>query len=558
MSSIAKFIHKYKRELFIAVLLSLVAAAAFMLRIFGTAWDQEHFLHPDERFLYMVESALKLPKDLWQYFDPRTSPLNPYRMGHAFFVYGHFPLTLAKILSVMLGYDDYSKYYLVARPLTALADVSVVVAVYLVARRFVRKGRLPLYASLVYAVLVFPIQQAHFFTTDSFVNAFFVWSLYFALGGHAIGSGVMAGLGLASKLSFIYTLPLMPAVLFLGRKKWPDRVLKNVLFFVAAYLSLRVFDPYIFHDASFLNPALDPQFIDNLRQLSAMGSGDAFYPPAVQWLSKGFFFPLMNIFFFGTGPAFFLLAITGLILVLSKKWKDPLILAILLWAGLFFVYQSLQFAKTMRYFIFLYPLLASLAAVPLSLVRNRPVRLMLFAAGIIWTIGFLHIYTVPHSRVQASRWIYAHLPHNSVIFWEYWDDPLPLRVSDVKSYRFLPENLYAPDTEQKWAMIAKKLRHADYIVLSSNRLWGSITEVPELYPVTSRYYDLLFSERLGFRELKVFTSYPTLNFLGLRLELVDDWAEEAFTVYDHPKVIIFEKDRTAFSEQRFLREILHE
>jgi hypothetical protein len=44
-----------------------------------------------------------------------------------------------------------------------------------------------------------------------------------------------------------------------------------------------------------------------------------------------------------------------------------------------------------------------------------------------------------------------------------------------------------------------------------------------------------------YKKIKEFSSYPTLHFMGLRYEIDDSWADESFTVYDHPKVMIFKK-----------------
>ena len=110
-----------------------------------------------------------------------------------------------------------------------------------------------------------------------------------------------------------------------------------------------------------------------------------------------------------------------------------------------------------------------------------------------------------------------------------------------------------------------KLIETDYIILTSNRLYGAIMTVPERYPVTFRYYQLLFNGNLGFEKIAEFTSRPNISLPLLNLCLtppfanygwialkdqkcplsgisfVDDYADESFTVYDHPKVLIFKK-----------------
>ncbi len=98
--------------------------------------------------------------------------------------------------------------------------------------------------------------------------------------------------------------------------------------------------------------------------------------------------------------------------------------------------------------------------------------------------------------------------------------------------------------------------------MSSNRQWASVTRVPERYPLTSVYYRALigcpadkdviwcynvatpgmFQGQLGYKLVQVFESFPTLDIPGvINWQANDQFAEEAFTVYDHPKVLIFQK-----------------
>ena len=83
------------------------------------------------------------------------------------------------------------------------------------------------------------------------------------------------------------------------------------------------------------------------------------------------------------------------------------------------------------------------------------------------------------------------------------------------------------------------LAAADYYVLSSPRAWRTIGRLPDRFPLMTRFYDDLFAGRLGYREIESFRSEPRL--LGIRLN--DLSAEEAFWVYDHPPVRVFEREQ---------------
>ncbi|HJX38120.1 MAG TPA: DUF2298 domain-containing protein, partial [Anaerolineae bacterium] len=161
------------------------------------------------------------------------------------------------------------------------------------------------------------------------------------------------------------------------------------------------------------------------------------------------------------------------------------------------------------------------------------------------------IYSRPHSRIQATEWIYRNLPAGSTVALEHWDDDLPLsrtvdgQPRNIGEYLTLKMNLYEWDDGEKFQHIVSNLQQSDYVILSSNRLYGSIPRLPWRYPITTRYYELLFEERLGFELLGTFTSYPSL--LGFSID--DDAADESFTVYDHPKVLIFGKTRQLGEEE---------
>jgi len=146
-----------------------------------------------------------------------------------------------------------------------------------------------------------------------------------------------------------------------------------------------------------------------------------------------------------------------------------------------------------------------------------------------------------------------------------WDDGLPLMMSGYIPYDTtygifrgdLNLDMYAQDDQAKRDRFFQMLSQGEYIFMSSNRQWGTIPRVPERYPLSTAYYRTLvgcpeemdsvtcynlaepgrFEGQLGFELVETFTSYPSLR----NWEFNDQFAEEAFSVYDHPKVMIFQK-----------------
>ena len=159
--------------------LFLIFLLAIFFRFNNLNWDQNFHLHPDERFLTMVTSAMKLPQSFEEYFHQKKSLLNPPNIGFNFYVYGIFPLVLTKYLAVNFGMDNYNEITILGRFLSAFFDFLTVILVYKATKLLLKKFKnvsssffhvTPLLAAFFYAISVYPIQAAHFFTTDSFLN----------------------------------------------------------------------------------------------------------------------------------------------------------------------------------------------------------------------------------------------------------------------------------------------------------------------------------------------------------------------------------------------------
>ena len=63
--------------------------------------------------------------------------------------------------------------------------------------------------------------------------------------------------------------------------------------------------------------------------------------------------------------------------------------------------------------------------------------------------------------------------------------------------------------------------------------------LPQRYPMTTRYYQLLFDGQLGYELALEQVNSP--NLLGITID--DTGADESFTLYDHPRVLVFRKLR---------------
>ena len=80
------------------ILLLILLVAAY-LRLSHLNWDDGTHIHPDERFLTMVSSALELPSSLGEFFDSTRSPMSPYNKDYGFFVYGTLPLFIVRVVA---------------------------------------------------------------------------------------------------------------------------------------------------------------------------------------------------------------------------------------------------------------------------------------------------------------------------------------------------------------------------------------------------------------------------------------------------------------------------
>jgi YYY domain-containing protein len=562
------------------LLVILVAAAA--LRLFGLDWDDGHHLHPDERFIAMVASKITLPESLAAYFDTAESPLNPYNNGFEGFAYGTLPLFLARWLGEVAGLSGYDRIVYLGRALSALADTGTVAFVYALASLLYGR-RAALAAGSLAALSVLHIQLSHFFAFDTFATFFVAWSLYFAYrvwmkGGwtNIVLLGIGAAFAVACKISAITLAPIIVLACILP---WPGRLRRGlplasarlVAVGVAALLAYRVAEPYAFLGTNAFDFRPNPKFISDMLYWVRISSGDIDVPFMIQWAyTPKYTFVVESIVRWGLGPAAGLATIAGLLVAAYRlrRWgPHARHLLLIVWALLNLLYFGGQFAKFMRYLLPAYPALIVLAGYFVAACWDtsrvwwiRPGRAWRLGAvlaacvpvgvvlpTLLWALAFVHIYSEPNTRVAASRWLIDNLPSGAVLATEHWDDELPLALPgrERKSFYQVSMTLYDDEKPEKLRKLLDNLNSADYIVLASNRLSGSIPRLPQRYPLATEYYGALFDGRLGYQLVAEFTSRPQL----LGIEITDDFAQEDFTVYDHPRVLVYGRGPEYSAEQ---------
>lgn len=608
-SRIKQFIEALDQPRIMNVALVVIILIAALFRFYGLNWDEGRHLHPDERFLSTVTNDLQWPENFDNYFDPSISSLSPYSLPNmGLYVYGTLPVYVVKWAAILLDRNNYDQITGVGRALSGLFDIATIYFLFLIARRLYGH-RVGLLAALLMSLSVLNIQLSHFYTVDTFANLFVVGTIYSILRANDSGrwldhatTGVLFGLGLASKLNVI--ILIVPILIGAGINLYQrvrsgnlqsalEHTLVRLLtvFFVAA-LTFRVIQPISFSGPGFWNWSLNPSWVEDIKDQQKTLSGESDLPWIQQWTNRSMLFPLSNIVLWGLGLPLGLASLAGMGLAIFElvRYRKLEHLLPLAYVGLTFLYHASLFVKFMRYFLPIYPFLALFAAYGvvwlwrfastprepsaeiadaetsakwwkrighrLPLLPSQPLTLAVAAFVVIGTLvyalAFSSIYGRTNSRIQASRWMYQNLPQGTVLANEHWDDWLPIggldgytSYGDQGRFQAVEMRNYEDDNPDKLNWIVENLAQADYVVLSSNRLYDSIPRLPMRYPLTSRYYKLLFSGELGFERVKEFTSYPT--FLGIQLP--DQSAEESFSVYDHPRVQIFQKTAAFDPEQ---------
>lgn len=354
---------------------------------------------------------------------------------------------------------------------------------------------------------------------------------------------------------------------------------------LTAFIIFAVTSPFVLLDFENFNRAV-------VEEQGNMVSGLADFPFTRQYRGTwayGYF--IDQQLRWGMGWPLGLLALAGTLWVVFKAIRGkatPGEWIVLSWIVLYFGPTGLFLAKFMRYMVPVVPLftlfgaglvaalwrrgeemqgsrgageseispLPPRAPAPLLAKALRPAVIVLavtvLAGSAFWALAFVNgVYGSEHPWVTFSRWTYANVPDGSCVAREHWDEGIPANLDEPNgnplAHAYIQPELpmYEEDTREKYETLRGTLLNCDYITLASNRLWRTIPRLPERYPMSTRYYEALFSGALGFEQIYSVETPPRLGPF-----IIDDQsADESFTVYDHPRPILFKKSRQLSLEE---------
>jgi hypothetical protein len=575
--------------------LAVVFAAALALRLYGINWDGGQWIHPDERMILMVvNNRLSLPThDQMNTLLTPQSPLNP-----AFHAYGSFPLYLLKAAQLLTA--DRFPLHLLARSLSIAFDCGTLLLVYALATSLAGAWWGVL-AALLIAISPIHVQLAHYYTVDTMLAFWAALGAWLALRLAATGRSrwavvlaILTGVAAATKLvgAALLLFVWLGWYMALLRSAKPIQVWKRLLLptlrsTLAAGIAVIAFvvtDPYAVIDGL--------AFLNEVGAQATMARGDPRFPYILQfYYTLPYVYPFVQNLTRGWGIGAGLLVWAGLLwgavrTILARRlhaWS-----MLVAWVLAFFAVLGAWHTKFPRYLLPIMPLASVLAVCMLAGAWNRWRRALSRTALVVLTltlVGMSGTYALAtdgvfgreHPWVSASRWIYENVPRRAMVLTEYWDMalPLPLAIDGTSrartNYRQVELHLYDADTLDKWKDLARTLADADYYIVASQRVYGPTGLLREVYPTTSRFYELLFQERLGFSLAHWEANDPLV--LGVRLVegpfaraglpvpavVSSNWSQsgtlllpggdESWTVYDRPLTLIFRNEDRLSAEE---------
>lgn len=529
----------------------------------------------------------------------------------------HLPPDWPLTADVLNGAERIEFHHLavVGRALTALFDVGTVLFTFFIGRRLYG-AVVGLTAAALLAFTVLHVQLAHFFTSDPYLTFFAVAAIYFMVASQQAGqvsgrrggavylalAGAMVGLAVGSKFSAVLLLlPLLWSAWVVGQRAhrhgWP------ALFAVGmAIVIFALTNPFAILDwtcpplevGGFLGRAGEALsrscYAQNVMTQNAMVRGRIDLGFTRQYAGTiPYLYFIEMLVRWGMGPILGLVGLGGLTWatwraapairgrsvgeIRDQLFENPVVTP-LLWVLPYLILTGSFYVKFLRYMQPAVPFLLLFGAAMIwewrPVAARRAAVTVALTGGALYALAFMAIYSAEHPWNAASRWIHHNVPPGTLILSEQLDDYLPVTMEVEGELRLRRDYrnaelawLSLPDAADNEAKLDENLRllaEAEYLTILSNRSYGVAPRLPERFPISGQYHQLLFDGQLGYELVWAGDRSPrlfgwswradTFGWPGLRppeglgAMLAQPGralgrADESFIVYDQPLTMIF-------------------
>ena len=568
---------KIKRKILSLIFYFFIFGLLIYTRLVGLDWGLPYPMHPDERNMAVVVSSLRCDFS-FQTFDIKEC-FNPY-----FFAYGQFSLYLAYfLLWVLKGFADFGKFAIsfeeatiTLRLISALTSIFSGVFIIKILKIITKKERFLWWLLVIFSP--FFIQFSHFGTTESLLTFFYLILIYLslllferkiALNKFIFFTSLFFGLSLATKVSsLIYSwLPIF-AIFLTKEKSFYQKIFLIIYFFTSSLIFSLFFSPHNFISWK--------DFISSLGYESAVALGKivVFYTKQFDY-SLPIIFPIIKIIPFALGAIGFFGIFGALVSFLTYR-KDKRLIFLGFAFFIYFLPNAFLFTKWTRFFVPIFPVILIFGILVLEKINIFLIKFLVTLLSLVLGFSYLSVYQRLDVRFSSSEWILKNIPKNSYILSETGnviDIPIVNPKNKIidqklnKNYHIISFNFYDLDkNEELQKELLYHLNRADYIIVPSRRIFANYTcswpekkknfldylsydksrcdNLKKEFSLLNQYYENLFSGQLGFKKVTEFSSYPKISFLGKTwFEFPDEKAEETWTVFDHPVIRIYKREK---------------
>ena len=541
-------INRLLNPLYLLIIISIGA----VLRFYKLDWGEGYFFHPDEYHLTISVNQLSYP-----------SQMHPH-----LFSYGSFPVYLIYFTKLIFNLE--TSPFLIGRFYSALFSTLTIVVIYKISLELFKERKNYAYLSTFF-VAITPglIQQAHFSTPESNLTFFLMITLLLLIKWfekdklkYYLASASSLGVAAGTKIVATTFLPLAllsPFIKVLEIKGLLRKIFALIksyfsssIFILITFLSFFIVFPYAILDFKGLRSSMNYEFA------VASGKQIVFYNRAFIG-TKPILFQLTKILPYALGIPLLIFGIAGFLIMsihlvddsINKRRINSILLAILSSFLFFFLPNALLYAKWTRFIAPTFPFFSIFAAYafyqlflksqnsPIISLFLKALAILLMVSTSVWTLSFWSIYSHQDSRISATGWINKNIPKNSYILTETGNT---LEAPLTGEYTKIPFDFY--NLDERYELKNELVDHlvkSDYFIIQSRRIFINHQNQPYQFPLTSRFYDLLFSEQLGFEKIQEFNSYPQLSIGHLSFVIPDELAEETWSVFDHPVIRVYKK-----------------